>query len=158
MSEKKPVGRSSSYTDEIATTICERLASGESLRTIALDEAMPDERTIYRWLEKNEGFRQQYARAREMQAEAMLEEIIEIADDGRNDWMERRGSEDAGWVANGEHIQRSRLRVDARKWAMSKLAPKKYGDKVEVEHSGSLEVLTKEQRDAAVRAASEADR
>lgn len=133
-------GRPSTYSQEVADAICERIAAGESLRLIVLEETMPDERTVYRWLERNEDFRQQYARAREAQADAMLEDILEIADDGRNDWMERRGEEDAGWVANGEHIQRSKLRVDARKWLMSKLAPKKYGDKVDMNLSGSVEV------------------
>jgi hypothetical protein len=130
------MGRPSTFTQEVADAICERIAAGESLRLIVLDEGMPDERTVYRWLDRDEAFRQQYARAREAQADAMVEDILEICDDARNDWMERRGEEDAGWVANGEHIQRSKLRVDARKWLMSKLAPKKYGDKLDLNHGG----------------------
>lgn len=79
----------------------------------------------------------QYARAKEVQSEHMAEEILAIADDGQNDWMERNGAESAGWAVNGEHIQRSRLRVDSRKWLMSKLAPKKYGDRVTQEMTGA---------------------
>jgi hypothetical protein len=87
---------------------------------------------------QNEAFGQQYARAREAQAEYLVDEIVEIADDGTNDYMAIRDSEGeiAGWRENGEYIQRSRLRVDARKWAASKLAPKKYGDKQVHEHGG----------------------
>jgi len=62
--------------------------------------------------------------------------MLDIADDGRNDWMERHGKEDAGWQANGENIQRSRVRIDTRKWLASKLKPKKYGDKVDLTHGG----------------------
>lgn len=123
-------GRPSDFSPEIANEICERLIGGESLRGICLDDHMPDARTVHRWLVVNEQFRQQYAHAREAQAETLFDDILEIADDARNDWMERRGEDDAGWVANGENLQRSRLRVDARKWMASKLAPKKYGDKV----------------------------
>jgi hypothetical protein len=64
-----------------------------------------------------------------MGAEAIAEDILDIADNGRNDWMERNGEDAAGWLLNGESIQRAKLRVDSRKWLLSKLAPKKYGDR-----------------------------
>lgn len=124
------------YPPEIRVVICERIANGESLRAICAGDGMPDKSTVFAWLASDEAFSDQYARARALQAEHMAEEILEIADDGRNDWMERNADEDAGWVHNGEHSQRSRLRVDARKWLMSKMAPKKYGDKVSQEISG----------------------
>lgn len=94
-----------------------------------------------RWLAKDEyaSFRQQYARAREAQADALFDEMLDIADDGSNDWMERKrddGSTDE--VLNHEHIQRSRLRIDARKWMAGKLRPKVYGDKAEVEHNHKI--------------------
>ena len=62
----------------------------------------------------------------------MEDELLEIADDATNDWMEKRDrdGEAIGWMVNGEHIQRSRVRIDTRKWIMSKRAPKKYGDRV----------------------------
>lgn len=141
------MGRPSDYTPELAATICYRLAHGESLRGICKDDDMPDAATIYRWLasadELYKGFCEQYARARDAQADFYAEEIIEISDNGTNDWMERRSEAEkgagvnTGWVLNGEHVQRSRLRVDARKWFASKVAPKKYGDKFMNEHTGA---------------------
>ncbi|MBR8007150.1 terminase small subunit-like protein [Burkholderia vietnamiensis] len=119
------------FTQELADTICEHLASGLSLRQIEEIEGMPSKTTILRWLgdDRFTSFRDQYARARDMQAEGMADEILEIADDGRNDWMEiqNRDGENIGWKVNGEAVQRSRLRIDARKWLLSKLLPKKYG-------------------------------
>lgn len=133
-------GRPSSYSKRAAFVICSRLADGESLRSICTDTHLPSARAVHRWLNDNEAFRQQYALAREAQADKLFEDILDISDDARNDWMERRGEEDAGWVVNGEHIQRSKLRVDARKWMAGKLRPKKYGDKQEIEHSGAVSV------------------
>lgn len=132
-------GRPSDFTPEVANEICERLIGGESLREICEDGHLPSARTVHRWLVVNEEFRQQYAHAREAQADTLFDDILDIADDGRNDWMERkgRGDEDLGWKENGEAISRSRLRVDARKWMASKLAPKKYGEKVQQEISGA---------------------
>lgn len=83
---------------------------------------------------------EQYARAREACVDALADELMDIADDGRNDWMEKYGDGDPGWLINGEHVQRSKLRVDARKWLLSKIAPKKYGDRVEVENSGEIQI------------------
>lgn len=130
-----PAGRPSKYSDKLAARICERLAEGRSLREICGSDDMPPESTVRQWVvDDREGFSAQYARAREAQADLMAEEILDIADNASNDWMERNGDDNEGWQVNGEHIQRSRLRVDSRKWLMSKLKPKKYGDKVQ--HSG----------------------
>ena len=118
----------STYTAELATAICERIALGESVRLICADEDMPAQSTVYKWLEDNPAFTEQYTRARARQAEFMLDEILEIADDTTQDTEYG----DAGPKANAEWISRSKLRVDARKWAMSKLAPKKYGDKLDL--------------------------
>lgn len=129
------MSRPSSYTQEKADQICERLADGESLRAICLSDDMPNQTTVFRWLasDENEQFRKQYARARETQAEALFDEILDIADDGSNDWMERKYGEDEeaplGWRENGEALRRSQLRIDARKWMAGKLQPKKYGDR-----------------------------
>lgn len=85
---------------------------------------MPCQSTIYKWLRDVEGFSQQYARAREDQADFYLDEIIEISDDVSTDTLvDGEGNE----RTNNEAIQRSKLKVDTRKWVMSKLAPKKYG-------------------------------
>lgn len=132
------VGRPSAYSDVIADAICERLAEGESLRSICSDDGMPDKSTVFRWLAANEGFCDQYARAREAQADSLFDDILDIADDGSNDWMEKRNSdgENIGWQENGEALRRSVLRVDARKWMAGKLRPKKYGDKLVQELTG----------------------
>jgi hypothetical protein len=124
-------GRPSDYSEELADLICTRIADGESVRAICADDDMPDKATVFRWLAKHESFRDQYAQAKAAQAEHMADEILDIADDGSNDWMERRAADGSTVeVVNGEHIQRSRLRVDSRKWLLSKLLPKKYGDRI----------------------------
>lgn len=97
---------------------------------------MPALTTVYQWFAAHPEFAQHYARARLDQADTLADEILDISDDARNDWMERHGEEDAGWQVNGEHIQRSKLRVDARKWVASKLKPGTYGDKTETTHKG----------------------
>jgi hypothetical protein len=113
----------------MAAEICTRIGSGKSLRTICRADDMPGARTVYQWLAAHKDFAQQYARAREQQADALAEEILEIADDGTND---TQVTEDGAVLVNHDHIARSRLRVDARKWLASKMAPKKYGDKLEL--------------------------
>lgn len=124
-------GRPSLYTQDIADAICERLADGESLRAICRDEGMPQESTVRLWaLEDREGFSAQYTKARDIGLDAMADELLEIADDGSNDWMQRNYGEQEAWVANGEAMGRSRLRLDTRKWLMSKMAAKRYGDKL----------------------------
>lgn len=133
-----PAGRPTDYTQEKADVICERLADGESLRTICDDEDMPARSTVFRWLSLHKEFSDQYARAKEVQAEVLADELISIADDGRNDWMERKTDEGdhLGWRENGEAIRRSALRIDTRKWVAAKLLPKKYGEKVRQEITG----------------------
>lgn len=130
--QKHPGGRPTKYTKELADTICERLAMGESMRTISKDEAMPALSSMFKWLRENKEFSEQYARAKQESADAMAEDILDIADDGTNDYMER---EDGGVAYNGDSVQRARLRVDTRKWLMSKMKPKKYGDKMEVDNT-----------------------
>lgn len=100
-----------------------------------------------RWLGVNETFRDQYARAREMQADALFDDILSIADDGRNDWMLKNFGEDTRWVENGEALRRSALRVDARKWMAGKLKPKQYGEKIDLNHSIQPIVIAKDAAD-----------
>ncbi len=93
---------------------------------------------VFRWIAKHAEFRETYTLARETQAEVMAHEILDISDNATNDWMARQSESekgagiDTGWVLNGEHVQRSRIRCDNRKWLASKLLPKKYGDKLEL--------------------------
>ncbi len=129
------MGRKPEYTEDIAKKICERLIEGESLRAICADDGMPNRATVFRWLDKNEEFHDQYARAREMQADGLFDEILEIADATANDWIEASKAQAETWQVNNEAIQRSRLRIEARKWMASKLKPKKYGDKLELDNN-----------------------
>lgn len=135
-------GRPSEFTQETADRLCERIADGESLRSICTDEDMPNKATVFRWLAKFPPFSDQYARARETQADTIFDEILDIADDGTNDWLEQngQGDESVGWRVNGEHIQRSRVRIDARKWMAGKLRPKVYGEKLDVNHGGGVSI------------------
>lgn len=124
----------SSQRKAIMEEICERLAEGVTLREVCRREGMPTEAAVRKWaLNDVDGFSAQYARAREIGYLSMADELVEISDDGTNDWMRRQG-EDGGeaWQANGEHMQRSRLRVDTRKWLLSKALPKVYGDKLAI--------------------------
>ncbi len=129
----KKAGRPSLYTKALAAEICRRMAEGESLRAVCRDDAMPDKATVLRWLaDKDKAeFRDQYAHARDMRADALFDEALEIADNAADDWT-TDGNGKA--VLDHEHVQRSRLRVDTRKWAAGKLAPKRYGDKIQ--HTG----------------------
>jgi hypothetical protein len=132
-SQRRPPGRPSIYSDELATKICRLVAEGFSLRQIGDLPQMPHKRTVKRWLAEKPSFQERYAQAKEEMAEHFAEEILEIADDGSNDWIEREvESGKIIKVVDHEHIARSRLRVDTRKWLMSKLLPKKYGERLDV--------------------------
>ena len=125
-------------TPELLQTICEQLSEGLSLRAICAKEEMPSVGTVCRWLSEDRAFAEQYARAREAQADAIFDEILDIADDSSNDWIDTKDGE----RFNAEAAARSRIRIDARKWMAGKLRPKVYGEKVDVEHSGNLAVET----------------
>jgi hypothetical protein len=132
-------GRPTIFTAKLGTKICERIAEGESVRSIVKDEDMPAASSIFRWLldHDKKAFWEQYEKARNIQAELMFEELLEIADDSSSDIETRTNvNGDEYEVANHEFIQRSRLRVDTRKWYLSKVLPKKFGDKAAVELSG----------------------
>ncbi|HRH29186.1 MAG TPA: hypothetical protein PKV17_10450 [Aquabacterium sp.] len=141
---KRSEGAPSSYTPELAAKVCECIANGMSLRAIAAQPGMPAMSTVMAWLDgARPEFSEQYARAREAQADKMAEDILAIADeecttvraskhgmDGDADGMREV-------VFDATAVARNRLRVDARKWLASKLAPKKYGDKVLNEVTGA---------------------
>lgn len=130
------MGRKTLYTEKVAKEICDRLADGESLNSICKDDGMPSERTVRTWaLDKNHPFSPKYAQAREIGYLKMADELLDIADDGTNDWMVREREDGSSTeLVNHEHIQRSKLRVDTRKWLLSKMLPKVFGDKVQ--HTG----------------------
>ncbi|WP_142253172.1 terminase small subunit protein [Bradyrhizobium sp. UNPF46] len=133
------IGRPTKFTKTLGAKICERIAEGESIRTIVKDDNMPSASTIFRWLldEDKKEFWEQYEKARNIQAELMFEELLEIADDGSNDYIERERQDGETYtVLDNEHIQRSRLRVDTRKWYLSKVLPKKFGEKIDLTSLG----------------------
>lgn len=119
-------GRPSSFTPEVGDAICSRMSDGESLRAICREEGMPHVGTFLRWVANDSILREQYETAMEQRADAMFEEMFQIADETNRDNIETEN----GDRPNAEWISRSRLRVDVRKWALSKMMPKKYGDKV----------------------------
>jgi hypothetical protein len=133
MEEKNKGGAPEVWTQEIADRICEEIAtSTKSLRTICKIEGMPCVSTVLKWLrEDKHGFVIQYARAKEEQADFMAEEMLEIADDGSNDFMEITKGNNTYNVEDKEVTNRSKLRVETRKWLMSKLKPKKYADRLD---------------------------
>jgi hypothetical protein len=115
------------YSPELADRVCELMVEGVSLREICGMPGMPSRQSIFNWLEKSEEFRQRYEIARLMQVEYWAHEIIEIADDASDDFVI---NEEGERVIDHENINRARLRVDARKWLMSKLNPQRFGDRV----------------------------
>lgn len=110
-----PAGRPSDYTEDKAQQLCAYLCTGMSLRTACKQKDMPDPKTVYKWMADNPEFLQQYARAKEESADALVEEMLDIADDQEEDAASRR------------------VRIDTRKWIASKLKAKKYGDKLALE-------------------------
>ena len=139
---KKKNGRPTAYSEELAKTICQRIAEGKSLVTICKDESLPARGTVMRWLQedKHGGFRDNYARAREAQADFYAEQIIEISDEECTTVKHGDGEEqkDVEVVFDATAVARNRLRVDARKWYASKVAPKKYGDKLALGQADDL--------------------
>lgn len=132
-------GRPSTFTEKVARTICERIADGESLRSICRDDAMPDKSTVFRWLDEKPEFRDQYARAREEQADTLADEIVTIADEectmvraAKHPTAAKDDEAELEVVFDSTAVARNKLRVDARKWVAAKLKPRVYGNAVTV--------------------------
>lgn len=115
------MARPSIYSEELSQEICKRLSSGMSLRKICAESDMPNISTVMDWLSKNQTFSAQYARAREAQAETLADQIVDLVDEE-------------------DDPAKARVRMDARKWFASKVAPKKYGDKITQEMTGDMSV------------------
>lgn len=132
--------RTSTFTQEIASRICAELAEGKSLRAVCREDGMPSEATVRAWaLDDVEGFAAHYTRAREIGYERLADEILEISDDGTNDTYQ---DDDGNVRTDQDVIARSRLRVDSRKWMLAKMLPKRYGEKLDLNHSGSIKTVT----------------
>ena len=156
------MGRPSIYTTELADEICTRLANGESLRSICRDDHIPARITVVDWIIKNrEGFADQYAHARDVGLDVMADQLLDISatplkaakkkftrvvagpvpEDGDDNDERNLGTEIE--TTTGDAVDRARLHADTLKWYLSKLAPKRYGDKIAVEHSGSVSIEEK---------------
>lgn len=136
-------GRPTVRTPEIVDAILTQIAEGRSLVSILKSRAdFPVYSSFMEWVSQDKVLAERYAKAKEDQADYLAEELLDIADDGSNDWMETNDPENPGWKLNGEHYQRSRLRVDTRKWIASKLKAKKYGDYQRTELSGEVRAVS----------------
>jgi hypothetical protein len=135
---KKPakMGRPTKYSKALADRICSELAMGKSMRTIERDPKMPAMVTMFRWLRTMPDFRQQYESAKEEAADMLVEEMLDIADDDSGDEIEKTDAKGNTYTTyNAEYVQRSRLRVDTRKWIASKLKPKRYAERLDIDHT-----------------------
>ena len=133
MGTGNPNGRPSDYTDELAKEICHALAtSSHGLNYLTKHKKdWPAITTLNRWIAENRnGFRDMYIKAKQDQADYMVEEMLEISDDSSKDTITRIGKDGQEYeVCNSEYVNRSRLRVETRKWIASKLLPKVYGER-----------------------------
>lgn len=146
-----PGGRPSIYTEEIATEFCSRLVDGTSTRKVCEMDDMPCTTTIFKWMAEKPEFSEQYAKAKSQAAEALAEEIFDIADDNAFDYIEGKDGE---LRVNNDAIQRARLRVDVRKWYLSKIVPKKYGERQQIDQTTThkFEDLSEEELNARLQA------
>ena len=126
----KKIGRPTVFTRQVADIICIRISEGESLKSITLDEEMPDRATVYRWLAADPAFCDMYTRAREDQADTLADEIMAIADEtpDLNPILDKHGAL-IEIQLHSAYLQWQKQRIDARKWTAMKLKPKKYGDR-----------------------------
>lgn len=137
--EKKKTGRPKIWEgqkyEDAKLEILERIATGETLSAIGKDEHLPSVEETLRWVIRDAVFGRDYARARDAAYERMADEILEIADDSGGDYyIDERGK----IQVNHENVQRARLMVDTRKWVLSKRAPNRFGDKIEVNNTGEI--------------------
>lgn len=131
------MGRPSSFSEEVADAICERVAEGEPLRQICREEGMPAWRTVYGWLDANPDFSARFARARDMGHDAIAEETLAIADTPL-EGVRKETSDTGVKEVREDMLGHRRLQIETRLKLLAKWNPKKYGDRQQVEHSGSV--------------------
>ena len=129
---KNKVGRPVLYTKALGLLVCERMANGETLTEIAKDPGIPSYSTVMGWLWRDTSYREEflerYDEARQQQAEYYVDQNLTIADESREDYQIKYNKNGDPYIStNMENIQRSRLRIDTRKWFAEKMRPKKYG-------------------------------
>jgi hypothetical protein len=149
------MGRPTLYTPELIEVIAERLSNGEPMAAICRDEGMPAYRTVKDWMDSKPEVSAAIACAREEGFDVIAAGTLEIADDSRNDYIERLADEGDERAAearvNSEHIQRSKLRIETRLKLLAKWDPKRYGERIALEHdvSGNLADQMKAARERA---------
>lgn len=124
--------------NEIINTIFDKIENGLSTRK-AVTEAKISSRTFWAWIDADDEKVKQYTRACEARAEALLDEAFDIVDSTEADVYK---DDDGNVKIDGNTVQRARLQYDARKWLVSKLNPKKYGDKMDIDHTSKGERIT----------------
>jgi hypothetical protein len=134
----RKVGRPSKYSPKLLATICGRLSKGEPLAAICREQGMPDRSVISDWAAKDDSIASAIAHARDMGFDAIAAECLRIADDGSNDTYE---DAEGNVRVNFDVIQRSKLRVEARLKLLAKWCPKRYGEQLQVEHSGTVRAV-----------------
>ena len=126
-----------SYSEELAATICTRIAEGESLRAICADEAMPNRSTVMQWVADNrEGFKERYELAQDFRAQAIFDEMLEISDNTEEGEERTIHSDGTSELRTGDMLGHRKLKIEARKWVLARMAPKRYGDRIAQEISG----------------------
>lgn len=135
--EKAPgkPGRPSSYEQEVADAICERIANGEPLREICREDEMPAWRTVYNWQEANPEFKARIAQARELGEEAIIQDCLTIADTPLIG-EEVEESENGLKVKRGDMLGHRKLQIETRLKLLAKWNPRKWGEKVDLNHGG----------------------
>jgi hypothetical protein len=136
---RKPKAAKPEITARLVNSIIQRVANGETLTAICRDEGMPDYRRVWDAIHRSSSLRAEWDRARETRANRWAEEMTEIAEDGTNDYIEREGKRGTFIALNEEHVRRSQLRIDTRKWLLARALPARFGDRVEQVHSGAVQ-------------------
>lgn len=134
-------GRPSDYDPEIASEVCLRISIGSlGLRAVCdSDPRFPDPATFYRWMLSHAELREIYTRAKNEQLQILADEIQQIADELQlGEIVTLKGNDREVKIA--DMLEHRKLRIESRKWLLAKLAPKKYGEKLQAEHSGEIAV------------------
>lgn len=127
------VRRPHTFDADVAGEICRRLCNGQSLREICRDIDMPEINVVFSWIALNDSFATQYARARGVQADVFADEIIALADECRMAEVRTLKEGPMGVetrIVTSDAIERSKLQIEARKWAAGRMAPNKWGDRL----------------------------
>lgn len=127
------VGRPSTYSEKVSQELCDRLIQGKSITAVCDCEDMPAITTVFRWLQDNETFREKYSRARDLQADVFAAQTIDIADEALIGVKTVNSVKDGLKTYTGDNTERSRLMIESRKWTAAKIAPLRYGERIQTQ-------------------------